>query len=44
VRGVLNWRVALKGASVRVKPAVEKSVHVRVARFAARAYMSIEER
>ena len=35
--GVLNWRVALSGASVREKPASEKSFQVRVARFAERA-------
>ena len=35
--GVLNCKVALRGASEREKPAVEKSCQVSVARFAARA-------
>ena len=35
-RGVLNCSVTLSGASVRVNPVDEKSVHVSVVRFAAR--------
>ena len=35
-RGVLNWSVALSGASMREKPLDEKSVQVNVVRFAAR--------
>lgn len=34
--GVLNWSVALSGASVREKPDEEKSVQVKVWRFAVR--------
>lgn len=36
--GVLNCKVALRGASVREKPALEKSFQERVARLAARSY------
>lgn len=39
--GLLNCNVALRGASVRVKPAEEKSCHERVARLAARAYVKL---
>jgi len=40
--GVLNCNVALSGASVRVKPELEKSFQLNVARFAARAYGKAE--
>jgi hypothetical protein len=37
VTGVLNCNVALSGASVREKPATEKSFQFKVVRLAARA-------
>lgn len=43
-KGAANWRVALRGASVRVKPVLEKSVHDRVVRFSVRAYKVMNKR
>ena len=42
-KGVLNCRVALTGASVRVDPVDEKTVQVSVIRFAARYCNAVGE-